>query len=468
MKRYRFLSVLALAGSLTVSSCDDLLDIPPKNVSLQDDIFKDPANAQLILASTYEVLRAGNFMGGSSWVFSELLADNINGTGITGDWNEYYSRNSTIFNGSTRSFWADGYRTIYRANVLIANIDQIQGLPDAERNRIKGEALFLRAISHFEIVRLFAQPYGFTTDNSHLGIPLRLTPTQEPLLRATVAQVYNQIIADLTEASTLIPPVNNNYASGWSAKGYLAKVHFQMNSFQKAYDFSDDVLKNSPFRFEQDFKNRFKAGGSTEDVFALVSTGLNSNSSSRVQDHYRSDNNRRPNVRVAADLLADATSNPNDKRGQEWFRVVNPGTPNEEVFITKYNGPDFFNVPLLSVTELKLIRAESAAELNRNLPVAIADLNDIRTRAYGAGNNTVSATANARTIIDIARQERRIELATEGVRLHDLKRIAVRENPTLRIRGAVWNCPGLIIQFPDDEVSANPNFQRNPEGGCAN
>ncbi len=454
MKKLTF--IFTLISLISYTSCNKFLDVTPEGEILAADAIKTPADMQLLLNGCYDVLRSGSFSGMLRGI-SELMSDNINGINISGDYNEYYLRNFTIFNGTTRSFWKDGYITIYRTNVVLQNLNIIE-LTETEKNRIKGEALFIRAISHFEIVRLFAHPYGYTTDNSHLGIPLRLSPSKEPLARSTVQEIYNQVIKDLKEAVTLLPPTNGIYATSWSAKGYLAKIYFQMNNFTEAYNYTNDIITNGGFTFDPNIMGRFTTNGTSEAVFTLMSTGTQNNSGAKIAELFNSAT--RPVLIMSNDLYTASTTNADDERGKKWYKNTNG-----EAWSTRYNGLAYFRVPLVHLTELMLIRAESAAQLG-NTTTAISDLNKIRDRAYGAGKNTVPNGTSAAQLIQIARTERRLELATEGNRLHELKRIAVLENNNLQIRGKVWNCNDMILQFTDSEISANPVLVQNPKGGC--
>jgi hypothetical protein len=113
---------------------------------------------------------------------------------------------------------------------------------------------------------------------------------------------------------------------------------------------------------------------------------------------------------------------------------------------------------------MKLIRAESAAETGTNLTVGAQDINDILNRAY-AGTKTIPLASSASLIKSNARFERSIEFAGEGNRLSEIKRIGAK-GENIDKRGAVWNCPGLVLQFPQGEMASNTSFQRNVEGGC--
>ncbi|MEM7039934.1 MAG: RagB/SusD family nutrient uptake outer membrane protein, partial [Bacteroidota bacterium] len=239
IQKYLMLGLVALM-TLTSTGCKDFLNTPPENTLLWEEAMETPEDAQKLLTSTYDVLRAGNFFGGNVWVLSDLMADNMDGRELSGDWLAYHTHNTGIFITATRDLWFQGYLIIYRANLLINRIDEVQGLDAGEKARMIAEAKFMRAICHFELVRFFGQPHGFNDSNSQPGIPLRMDPEPVVLPRHTVATVYAQVIADLTDAAAELPPSNDGYATSWAAKGYLAKVHFQMNAFQDAFNEADD------------------------------------------------------------------------------------------------------------------------------------------------------------------------------------------------------------------------------------
>jgi hypothetical protein len=104
--------------------------------------------------------------------------------------------------------------------------------------------------------------------------------------------------------------------------------------------------------------------------------------------------------------------------------------------------------------------------LNTNLNVATQDINDIINRAYGAGSPlVVPGGSTASFIKDAVRRERELDMVFEGDRLQELKRQGAK-GENIVIRGAPWNCNGLIMIFPTNEVFQNPGFQQNPSGGC--
>lgn len=455
--------VLIFIATIFLVSCDDLLEIRPRRVIVAEDALKTPEQVQQMLNSAYDLYRRDQLMGGHAWIAAELLADNLNIREESGNMLAIYNRNTSIFNEVGRQLWNTGYTTIFRCNLVLEALLTVQGFTPEQKASVRGQALFLRAAVHFELVRFFAQPYGYAPANDHPGIPIRLSTGREPLPRASVAQVYDQLLSDLNTAVQELPGnLRAGYANVWAAKGLLARVYFQMNNFVLAYSFSRDVVINSPNVFTNDLSARFARGGNTENVFELVSTG-NTNpgqQSGTALGVYFSSVQGLPRLTYSANFYTDLRADTADKRFKLWATVEN--TASGAIYVpSKIREAAWFNVPVIHLGEMKLIRSESAAEQGF-LTESLIELNDIRRRA---GLKNYIAFFNG-DIIDECRRQRRLELVLEGNRIHDLKRQAVRGNVGLRVRDALWNCPGMVFAIPDDEISANPLMIQNPAGGC--
>lgn len=457
---------------LAAPSCDDFLSLYPEGELLKDDALKTGDDVRMLQNSTYTVLFSGSFLGGRTQVISELLTDNILGTALDGDWAVIYNRSSSIFEGIIGAVYSEPYIAIYRANNVLDNLNLIED--QNLRLTIEGEARFVRALAHFETLRLFAQPYGFTPDNSHLGIPIKTNPRPESATRATVAQVYNFLIDELEACEELLPEESDleydpfeAYPTKWSAKALLARIYFQMNNFSQAYFYANEVINLGPASFnpsENEFMTRYSQTGTNEALFKGVSASKNQNGETvyvnrggELSGLMRSVNSV-PYIKLTQSAYNYGIADLTDKRALAWYE-------DSDGFkvIKKFNSSLNLSVPVITITELKLIRAESAAETNTNLLVAQQDLQDILDRAYGTGNQI--APSSASLIIQQARIQRRLEFICEGHLGQDLKRIGAK-GETVVIRNAPWNCPGSILQFPQSEIVNNPGFQKNPEGGC--
>lgn len=449
---------LFLAGALLLglASCDRMLDFEPGDVILAEDAIKTPDDLQRLLVSSYDVL--ANLYGGRVQIINELRGDNFGAPDNSLDFNAVYNRETTFFTGINGGTYTDFYYAIYRSNVMIENFDLVTGLDDAERNRMEAEARFIRAVCHWGAVKLFAQPYGYTSDNSHLGVPLRLETSQDPLPRATVGAVYDAILSDLEFAAANLPDENGVYATKWSALGYLAQVNFLMLNFEAAAEYATQVIESGAFALDTDTDRYESDVVNPETVFGIISR-IQDNRSTWFRDNLRSDNNPSPQLSFSEDFnFFMSLSGGGDARAQ-W--ITNDGT---RFLCNRFNEKEYFNVPVVHLTGLHLLRAEALAELNDDLATAIADVNAIRERAFGAGANALSAEATATEVRDAARDEFRKETVCEGAWTDQLVRRGVM-GEAIEIRGAPWDCPGMALQFSNSETTAS-GFVLNEEGGC--
>lgn len=456
--------VLLLATSAFVAGGCKKIEITPQNIVPPAEAFKTEADLTKALAGAYAQLREGGYYGERIVRVAEYLSDRIDGSLLTGYDADIYNFRSSADNGTGDSY-ANPYITIQRANTVIENLSLASS--DAIRTRYEGEAKFLRALGHFDAVKLFAQPYGFTTDNSHNGVVIKTTSAFEGnRTRNTVAQVYTAVVSDLRSAEALLPAATGNYyANRNAARALLARVYFQMNRFDSAYYYSNLVITTGTAVFDNSaafVTQRYDStiGGVIKNPEAIFTLG---NEANAVQPWGGLRNNAVDSLNLGLRLnLATYTAGTlsNDRR-KVWYSN-NAGTYG----IKKYKNSKFV-LPLLHITEMKLIRAESAAELNQNLSVAIGDINDITNRAYGGTVAPLPGSASAGQIRFLVREQRKLELIFEGDdRLQQVKRIGAK-GETSNMGAAPWNCYGLILQFPASEVNINTNFTPNPQGNCS-
>lgn len=457
--------MLAVISSIGFSSCKKWLDQPPIG-ALREDLFNTPSDAQQTLNSCYDAL--ANLYDGRIQSISELLSDNISQPNTNNDLKSVYARQTTFFNSTTGDVYQDLYTVIWRCNTLLDNIDVIPDFDSGQKERLVAEARFLRGYCHWAACKLWAQPYGYTAGNNHPGVPIRERAAADPLLRSTVKEVYDFVIADLEFAYANLPESNTIYASKYAAAGVLANVHFLMSDYAGAVTYCTEVINSGQFsilggldRFPE---IDFNLNTTTEFVFGTVSKYYVAGSDT-VQDrrcgsfvsNFRK-NNGIAELMLSQNFLTFINLNPADQRITNWIEVEN-----NRGFLIKVTGSNLFSVPIIHLTELKLVRAESLAELGQDLTTALQDLNDIRVRAYGPGGE-LSASATAEDIISAARVEYRIETIGEGKYVEQLRRQGTLGENVI-IRDAPYDCPGMAIQFPNAE-STVIGFVLNTEGGC--
>jgi hypothetical protein len=452
--------ILAIGLALGIASCEKMLEYPPEGAILAEDALKTPEDAQRLLNSCYDVI--ANLFDGKYQNICELMSNNMaepNGL----DFNAVYNRETNFFTPTTNGTYSDFYYAIYRCNSLIKNFELIEGLSEEDRVRMEAEAKFIRAFCHFSVVKIWAQPYGSTPNNTHLGIILRREAGNEPLARSTVGESYEFILEDLEFAYANLPETNGNYAAKNAAAGLMAMVYFQMNNFIQAEQYASVVI-NSGMYAMSDTLDRFPTNPqiNPETVFGIVSSNPGDANIDQRTDNFIGNYNAGgalpPNLMFSNELYQFTNLNSADDR-LGWMQSSAGDYKN-----LRFEGKVFFNIPIIYLTELKLIRAESLAEMGGDLSVAIDDINDVRDRAFGIGLNDLSSSSTAAEVIAAARREYRIETMGEGKWIHQLKRMGAKgENIT--VRNAPWNCPGMALQFPNSEFTS-ALFVGNPEGGC--
>jgi starch-binding outer membrane protein, SusD/RagB family len=453
-----FLITFSAAVILT-ASCKKIEFKPEGSVEVEEAI-KSEADVAATINAAYAPMTGGNFYGGRLQRISQYLADEANLTPVTGFDKDIADFKSSPNSGS-EGIYKEPYVVIQRCNKTLENLALVSN--QVTKNNYEGQAKFLRALSHFELVKLFAQPYGYTTSNNHLGIILKtISEFETERARNTVAEAYSLILADLNDAQRLLPLTNGIYPTRFAAKAILARVYFQMNKFDSAYKYANDVITNSSASFDNSatfFAKRFNNPASSESLFHLVNE-TNAGATARFGDLR---NNATPtlslNLPVAASTYNAATTAIDVRKAM--YNNANP----VGFGIDKYKSPNLL-LTLVHITEMKLVRAESASELGTNLSVAIGDINDITSRAYGGALTNLPAGATAATIKARVRSERKLEMVFEnGDRLQEIKRVGAKGEPSFS-RGAPWNCDGMILKFPAIEASLYNGFVQNPSGTC--
>lgn len=462
MKRLLLQTSILVILVISFGSCQKFLERPPEGQYTEEQALQDEADLMAFSNGIYTLLGDNAFYGGRHQILNELLGDHYRGEFFTGDYSEVYKRQNSIFGGTRDDYYRKGYQIIARSNLVLKKLD----LATTQKNLLEGEARLFRGMAYFELVRMFAHPWGYSSDNSHLGVPLRTVIDLSVKDRSTVAEIYAQIISDLGAAETLLPNVTANgtfySATKWAAKAFLAKVYFQQNNFVKAYQYANEVITSNKFLLDNNLTYRFSKGLSKEGILVIDDSLGAYQPGGELKGSFRSDIGL-PNFRFTDQFYAVATTRPADLRKTAWYSTTLQAGFN---LLTKYNKNNF-DLPLVHLTEIKLIRAEAGAETGgANLTIAITDINDIMARAYGGTTFNLPANATAAAVIAAARSERELEMVGEGNRTQEIKRIGARNGTNVDRRGSVWNCNGFILQFPKLEKDAYSPFVLNVEGGC--
>lgn len=463
-KKYLYIA-LAFCGLLGISACEKQLEA--ENVLLIEEAVTTPAELQSYLLSIYDV--AANVNNGTYQIFADLPSDDLakpyndNGTFRT----EAYSRSTTIFNTDLIGLYTDLYRIVYRANTLETLFSQISGLTEVDKNRIKAEGAFLRAYAHYKALLLWAQPAGYTSDNSHLGIVIRKIASPAPIARSTVSESYAEIISDLDFAIANLPGTNGIYADVDAAKALKALVLFQMNDNNSSLPLLNDVIDGGRFILSDSIdryypNNMSPTTRNSEFIFGFSSPGIGDNRGGNLNGSYRVAG-AQPSLSISKELYDLILSDSTDKRAG-LVMEYNSGQATAYYGVKKFDDI-YFGTPAITMTQLLFTRAEVLARTG-NTPQAVIDLNKIIARAYPTNaNKLLPANASETDIINTIIIERRKEFFAEGDRMAYIRRYGAFYNrASTIIRGANWDCDGLTFQFPSNEKSAV--FIFNPTNSC--
>lgn len=467
--------IIVVLSTLIISlvSCSKWTEIKPEGFLLEDEAVKSGQDVKRIVNSTYDAL--ANRLNGNAQIFNDLLGDELADFNINGDRREMYTRGVIAFNGTSTDNFRGIYRCIFRANTCLDYIQKFDDITPTEKNTLEGELKFIRALSHFEIAKLYAHPKGTSSlvdaTAEQSGIPLRTKVSIDPVLRSSINQTYDNIASDLISAIALLPSVHpansikKVYADKDAAKALLAKVYFQSNQYQKAIDVLDDLLSNASLKLSDSLNHFDNKSFSMEYLFQFVSTGTGDNRGGAYTGNYRSDNVAVPNLQISALAYNYMKQDTMDKR-LNLIKVINKGKPEEVYGSLKFNY-DFLDVPYLLLTDMYLMRAEALAITNQKLTTAAADLNKIINRSYIDASSKVMTGSELADVIKFrVRNERRREFLLEGDRIQTFKRIGANgeiQTPNT-IRNAAFNCNGLIFAYPQTEVTIG--FSQNPLQTC--
>lgn len=308
------------------------------------------------------------------------------------------------------------------------------------------------------MVRAFGLSYcDENKDVPEMGVPLRLRGVLEQssafmaVPRSTVEEVYNQIIADLEYAIENLSSTNeleSGRATIDGAKGLLAKVYFYKGDFVSAARLAKEIIETGKYQIDNDLTAKFaraEKGSITKEVVAMIpAASLIEDSWSGLRS-YRTNGLALPVYHPSNELIA-AYDQSKDLRFKTFYTNIEGSW-----YTTKFDY-EFMDAIILGYNELLLIYAESLAESGGDLKVALNALNQIESRAYG---NPITLKEDRDSIIKAVQKERRLEIAMQGERLFELKRLKQD------VRGDDWNSNKVMFQIPDIEQSGNPDIKMN-------
>ncbi|HWK06946.1 MAG TPA: RagB/SusD family nutrient uptake outer membrane protein, partial [Puia sp.] len=307
----------------------------------------------------------------------------------------------------------------------------------------------------------FAKPYSDGQASTNLGIPLVLLPTyvydstKNKPARATVAQVYAQIIADLQDAIGKLPSTNVNYrADLYSAKAILSRVYLNMQDYADAATQADDIIQSGKFKLTASYNLAFNNNSnSSEDIFAIQQTAQsNAGTSNQGISTFYAPYGGQPAGQISG--RGDAQIN------TDYYNIFESADFRGTFVTSGYSisgiTGDYPNkwslfykaIPVVRLAEIYLTRGE--ANLVAGTSVGANPLDDINIVRERAGASDLTSVGSSDFV-----DERFRELGFEGDRMWTLKRLK------LDVDGLGYDDDLLIMPLPQTEIDVNKNLVQN-------
>lgn len=435
--------IVLVAIILVTASCKKYLEAIPNNALPTESAITDAGTARAAIIGAYD--RVQSYYASSYPTLGTITTDNVVFNGTLSEYLQLDQNAVPTDNVITVSAYQSIYRAINSANSVIAYVPAVQDaqLITAEKNKILGEAYFIRALSYFDLARGWG------------GVQLQLKPTTDltvlkGIKRSTLDQTYDQVLADLVQAEQLLPEdaTTRNRAQKSAARALRARLHLYRRQWADAENYATQVISNTKYSLVKPYKSFFTAPFQTAESVLELAYSVN-------------DRNTYWNLWYPSSAGGQYTLKPSDALVAKLNNPSIGGTRNTliagtgtSVYGVLYNTTATGTDPsyLIRIAELYLIRAEARAQQNK-LVEATADLNAVRLRADAGLTTAVGQGALLQAIED----ENGIEFAFEAHRWFDL----VRTERAGAVLG-LTNRNYWLFPIPYSDVLSDPDVTQNP------
>ena len=472
MKKY--IPILLIALSVAVGCKDFLVEEPPM---AQSDVLtlSTYKGLNLCVAGSYAAVSSGSWYGKNMILRPEMATNGKKFIGTafdTGRLNDYYSINYKA--GNTSGLWGTAYSLISEVNRIMENLEG-KGEPQ-DLDNLKAECLFLRALAHFDLCRVYARPYTYSSDASHLGVPIMLKyedpgAASKPA-RNTVKEVYDNVIADLLEAEKIIDPSYAREGADQKAvvslpviQALLSRVYLYCENWAKSAEYATKVIECGQYELweTEDFKEaacyRQDVPKGGEIIFEVYDRNDNDSFMGNEGMSFSTNPDGYPDAGSSQELL-DLYADGDVRKDLFQSRTNSKGESG--LWTLKYAGkgmatPDYNNIVILRLSEMYLNRAEAGLHGVSGIDF-VADMKAVASR-----RNATAAGASLEGLY----LERRKEFAWEGQYWFDL----YRTKRTLK-RGEdyIGDPSGSLLEpsdfrwvqaIPVRELEQNENLEQN-------
>lgn len=451
---------IALMGFCCVllTACRKFLEVPsPKSLIKSADVFNSDVTATSAMYGIYtNMLDPGSFSGGHSSSLTTtvgLSCDEL--INYPRDWAPYLELQANQIgtdNNIILDFWRSMYKAIYQANAILSGLSQSSAVSLSVKEQLEGEALFIRAFSHFYLINLFGPvPLITTSDYKQNAIAPR----------AAVDVVYNQIIEDLEKAVDLLP---EKYVAAkqerirpnkFAVMALLSRVYLYTGNWQKAETFASGVIDRTDIYALCDTVGGVFLKASKEAIWQLRPTNVDGENGYTNEAAFFANGNA-----LTTNVLTDTiyhSFEEKDERRRVWVASAKDG-PTTVYYPDKYKHYDMTEIKeysmVLRLAELYLIRAEARLRLGvlTGANSARNDINVIRRRAQ---LDEITASSESALISAISNERKHEFFAEWGHRWLDLKRLGMAMDTLSGIKDNI-TVEDLLYPIPGQELINNP------------
>lgn len=459
--------IVFLTICFTSACSEDFTDLAPISNRNEADFFNTAEDFVASINASYAGLQDVGVYNRAYWALFEMRSDNTDqgpdATGLARQYTEINQFTEDPLNEQIDAAWSGSYRVIANCNVILERIDNVVDIEEGLKNRIIGEAIFLRSLMYYHLAVAFG------------NIPLQLTPfvPGDGLTQVDANTVYAQLVSDLAIAEGSLPISYTSSDEGRATKGaaatLLAKVQLTLGNNSDAETTLRRIISNYNYELLPNYADLWGTANenNAESIFEVqfISGGIGQGSaltnefspSGDLQTGQGFGRNRPTDLLVNAFEAGDLRFEPS--LGISY--VNNAGEVVEQNHIRKYqsnppteNDSDN-NFIVFRYADVLLMLAEAIGESTESYAL----INEVRTRA---GLADIDATTPG-TFQDKLLKERQVELAFENHRWADLKRFGVVNDRLIEAESAVINSGDIreLFFIPQREMDINPNFNQN-------
>lgn len=412
-----------------------------------------------ILLGAYNRMTHTNYYGRDLIIFGEIRSDNAFSNGNSGRFINPGKMSMTVNDAYAQDTWSKMYEVVASCNILIGlDPDAIEG-DLAEINHYIGQAYALRALAHFDLLKLYGQQH--VNGGNNVGIPYVMNYKGEDLAppRDNVETVKQDIESDLATAVSMMSEALNDpshcYMSTWGAYALQARVALYFGDWDKVITAAEAVINSQAYQIipESEFISSWFTKSSVNSIFELAFSTTDNMNINGLSQIYRGA--AYGDIQALEDILT--IFDDGDVRADTNF-MIGPGAETGLLRnLGKYPSADYSdNVNLIRYEEVILSYAEALIERGREAE-ALVQMNLI-TANRGAQPWTEATKANVLT-------ERRRELCFEGFRFDDLARnhmdIPLVNQFEQTHGGPAYGSYNYAFPIPEVEMNANSNVTQN-------